>query len=163
MANSIYIINPASDFPNYVSAEILAASGFAAGTAMADAAAATVAALASKDFQVSICDEYISPIDFDDPADWVAITGKVNQRRRMVAVADEFRRRGKRVVIGGPYASLSPAHLRRIPQSYARYYNEIRTYPSLNKDAPISRAVQRIGIVKSHAILGGLHHHYVRI
>ena len=112
MADSIYIINPASDFPNYVSAEILAASGFAAGTAMADAAAATVAALASKDFQVSICDEYISPIDFDHTADWVAITGKVNQRRRMVAVADEFRRRGKRVVIGGPYASLSPAHLR---------------------------------------------------
>ena len=112
MVNSIYIINPASDFPNYVSAEILAASGFAAGTAMADAAVATVAALASKDFQVSICDEYISPINFDHPADWVAITGKVNQRRRMVAVADEFRRRGKRVVIGGPYASLSPAHLR---------------------------------------------------
>ncbi len=112
MAKSIYIINPASDFPNYVSAEILAASGFTGGTAMADAAVATVAALASKDFQVSICDECISPIEFDHPADWIAITGKVNQRRRMVAVADEFRRRGKRVVMGGPYASLSPAHLR---------------------------------------------------
>ena len=58
---------------------------------------------------------------------------------------------------------LGEAHLRRILQSYARYYNEIRTHRSLNKDAPISRAVQRIGIVKSHAILGGLHHHYVRI
>ena len=58
---------------------------------------------------------------------------------------------------------LGEAHLRRILRSYARYYNEIRTHRSLNKDAPISRAVQRIGIVKSHAILGGLHHHYVRI
>ena len=58
---------------------------------------------------------------------------------------------------------LSEAHLRRILQFYTRYYNEIRTHLSLNKDAPISRAVQRIGIVKSHAILGGLHHHYVRI
>ena len=58
---------------------------------------------------------------------------------------------------------LGEAHLRRILQSYARYYNEIRTHRSLNKDAPISRTVQRIGIVKSHAILGGLHHHYVRI
>ena len=58
---------------------------------------------------------------------------------------------------------MGEAHLRRILQSYARYYNEIRTHRSLNKDAPISRAVQRIGIVKSHAILGGLHHHYVRI
>ena len=58
---------------------------------------------------------------------------------------------------------LGEAHLRRILRSYARYYNEIRTHRSLNKDAPISRTVQRIGIVKSHAILGGLHHHYVRI
>jgi transposase InsO family protein len=58
---------------------------------------------------------------------------------------------------------LGEAHLRRTLRSYARYYNEIRTHRSLNKDAPISRAVQRIGIVKSHAILGGLHHHYVRI
>ena len=58
---------------------------------------------------------------------------------------------------------LGEAHLRRIPRSYARYYNEIRTHRSLNKDAPVSRAIQRIGIVKSHAVLGGLHHHYVRI
>jgi hypothetical protein len=33
----------------------------------------------------------------------------------------------------------------------------------LNKDAPISRPVQRSGIISSHAILGGLHHQYVRI
>jgi hypothetical protein len=33
----------------------------------------------------------------------------------------------------------------------------------LDKDAPVSRPVQRSGIIKSHAILGGLHHHYVRV
>jgi hypothetical protein len=33
----------------------------------------------------------------------------------------------------------------------------------LAKDAPAFRAVQRIGIIASHAILGGLHHQYVRI
>jgi transposase InsO family protein len=55
------------------------------------------------------------------------------------------------------------AHLRRILRTYARYYNEVRTHQSLKKDAPISRAVQRIGAIKSHTILGGLHHHYVRI
>ena len=49
---------------------------------------------------------------------------------------------------------LGEAHLRRILRSYARYYNEIRTHRSLNKDAPVSRAIQRIGIVKSHAVLG---------
>jgi len=57
---------------------------------------------------------------------------------------------------------LDEAHLRRILRAYARYYNNIRTHRSLDKDAPVSRPVQRIGSIKSHAILGGLHHHYVR-
>src|SRR6266403_1265368 len=51
---------------------------------------------------------------------------------------------------------------RQILQSYARYYNDIRTHRSLDKDAPVSRQIQRIGSIKSHAILGGLHHHYAR-
>jgi hypothetical protein len=112
MSKSLYIVNPASDFPNYISAEILGVKGFRPGVAMADSASATVAAMASKEFDVTLCDEGISAVDFDSDADWIAITGKVNQRRRMIAIADEFRRRGKRVVIGGPYASLSPAQLR---------------------------------------------------
>jgi hypothetical protein len=33
----------------------------------------------------------------------------------------------------------------------------------LNKDAPVTRQIQRIGSIKSHAILGGLHHHYARV
>jgi transposase InsO family protein len=57
---------------------------------------------------------------------------------------------------------LGEAHLRRILQSYARYYNETRTHLALGKDAPISRSVQRTGMVRSLAILGGLHHDYVR-
>ena len=55
------------------------------------------------------------------------------------------------------------AHLRRILRSYAHYYNDIRTHRSLDKDAPASRPVQRTGSISSHAILGGLHHHYVRV
>jgi transposase InsO family protein len=61
------------------------------------------------------------------------------------------------------FVVLGEAHLRRMLRGYARYYNGIRTHRSLNKDAPITRPVQRIGIVQSHAILGGLHHHYVRV
>ena len=53
--------------------------------------------------------------------------------------------------------------LRHILRTYAHYYNDIRTHRSLDKDAPVSRPVQRFGSVNSHAILGGLHHHYVRI
>src|ERR1700687_5392414 len=57
---------------------------------------------------------------------------------------------------------LGEAHLRRILKSYARYYNETRTHLALDKDAPVSRPVQRIGVVRSLALLGGLHHHYAR-
>ena len=57
---------------------------------------------------------------------------------------------------------LGEAHLRQMLRTYARYYNDIRTHWSLDKDAPLSRPVQRTGIINSHAILGGLHHHYVR-
>jgi len=58
---------------------------------------------------------------------------------------------------------LGETHLRRILKSYARYYNETKTHRSLDKDAPISRPVQRTGGIISHALLGGLHHHYVRV
>jgi hypothetical protein len=58
---------------------------------------------------------------------------------------------------------LSEAHLRRILRAYAIYYNDIRTHRSLDKDAPVSRVVQRTGIISSRPILGGLHHHYVRV
>jgi transposase InsO family protein len=60
-------------------------------------------------------------------------------------------------------AVLSEAHLRRILQYYARYYNDIRTHRSLDKDAPVSRLVQLTGSIKSRPILGGLHHHYGRV
>jgi transposase InsO family protein len=58
---------------------------------------------------------------------------------------------------------LGEAHLRRILKNYAAYYNGARTHRSLQKDAPVSRPVQRSGAIISHAILGGLHHQYARI
>jgi hypothetical protein len=51
----------------------------------------------------------------------------------------------------------------RILKNDAAYYNGVRTHRSLNKDPPVSRLAQRSGVISSHAILGGLHHHYVRI
>ena len=57
---------------------------------------------------------------------------------------------------------LSEAHLRKILRAYSLYYNCLRTHWSLNKDTPVSRPVQRVGSVRSQAILGGLHHQYVR-
>jgi transposase InsO family protein len=53
-------------------------------------------------------------------------------------------------------------HLRRLLRSYADYYNKSRTHWSLSKDAPLFRPIQRDGRIASHAILGGLHHRYIR-
>jgi transposase InsO family protein len=58
---------------------------------------------------------------------------------------------------------LGEANLRRILKSYSDYYNSVRRHRSLNKNAPVSRRVQRTGVISSRAILGGLHHHYARV
>jgi hypothetical protein len=62
-----------------------------------------------------------------------------------------------RIIVSGE------AHLRRIQISYAAYYNSVGTHRSLHRDAPIFRSIQQIGTIPSHLILGGLHHHYVRL
>ncbi|WP_425905445.1 integrase core domain-containing protein [Nitrobacter sp. TKz-YC02] len=58
---------------------------------------------------------------------------------------------------------LGEVHLRRILKSYPKYYNRVRTHRSLDKDAPVSRPVQRTGVISSRAILGGLHYRYARV
>jgi transposase InsO family protein len=55
------------------------------------------------------------------------------------------------------------AHLRRTLTEYATYYNKLRTHQSLTKDAPLHRAIERLGAITSQPILGGLHHRYCRI
>ena len=54
-------------------------------------------------------------------------------------------------------------HLRHVLRSYAHYYNGAGTHLSLAKGSPQPRAVQAIGSILPLSILGGLHHHYVRI
>jgi transposase InsO family protein len=54
-------------------------------------------------------------------------------------------------------------HLRRTLTLYSSYYNETRTHLSLDKDAPLRRAVQTRGTIAATPILSGLHHQYARI
>ena len=112
MKKSIYIINPRSDFPTYYGGEILEAMGYAPGVLVADLVIPTVAAFVPEDFSVYLCDENISQINFDINVDYVGITGKVNQKGRMIEIAKEFRKRGKIVIMGGSYVSLSPQVMR---------------------------------------------------
>ena len=54
-------------------------------------------------------------------------------------------------------------HLRHLLLCYMKYYNGARTHLSLEKDAPVSRAVDRAGHILCRPTLGGLHHQYARI
>ena len=47
-------------------------------------------------------------------------------------------------------------HLRHLLNSYQRYYNEVRTHLSLQKDAPIPRTVRNAGRIVPVPLLGGL-------
>ena len=72
----------------------------------------TVAGITPAGHEVVLCDENVEPIDFDTDADIVGLTGYVIHSARILELAAEFRRRGKFVVAGGPYASLCPEDLR---------------------------------------------------
>ena len=72
----------------------------------------TVAGLTPAPHEVVLCDENVEEVDFDTDADLVGLTGYVVHQRRILELADEFRRRGKRVVAGGPFATLCPEELR---------------------------------------------------
>jgi radical SAM superfamily enzyme YgiQ (UPF0313 family) len=72
----------------------------------------TVAGLTSPEHEVVLCDENVEKIDFDFEADVVGVTGFIVHRRRILEIVDEFRRRGRFVAVGGPFASLCPDELR---------------------------------------------------
>lgn len=60
------------------------------------------------------------------------------------------------------YVIFSDAHLRRVLQQSADYYNDIRTHLSLAKDARRHRQPQVWGPITSIPVLHSLHHAYVR-
>ena len=55
-------------------------------------------------------------------------------------------------------------HLRRLLQSYLRYYHSSRTHLSLGKDTPEPRPVEppENGQIVAFPEVGGLHHRYAR-
>jgi hypothetical protein len=112
MATSIYLINPRSASPGYFGAEMVEHWGFPAAAGIADLAIATVAAFVPRHWQVTVCDELVEPVELDHPAPLVGITGKITQASRMITLAQQLRRRGKTVIVGGPFASLSPEVMR---------------------------------------------------
>jgi radical SAM superfamily enzyme YgiQ (UPF0313 family) len=65
----------------------------------------TLAAITPAPHVVTICDENVDRIDFDEELDLVAITTYTRNVQRGYHIADEFRKRGVPVVMGGIHVS----------------------------------------------------------
>ncbi len=72
-----------------------------------------LAAFVPAHWAVRHVDEAIEPVDFDAPADLVAITFHTPSAPHAYALADAFRRRGQTVVLGGPHVTLMPEEAQR--------------------------------------------------
>jgi len=72
-----------------------------------------LASLISTDHAISIIDEARQEVDFTIPADLVCISTITVNAERAYAIADEFRGRGTKVVLGGSHASALPEEAKR--------------------------------------------------
>ncbi|MFC1994612.1 B12-binding domain-containing radical SAM protein [Chloroflexota bacterium] len=69
---------------------------------------AIVAALTPPGVEISLTDENVTAVDFDKGADLVGITTTTLTAPRAYEIADTFRSRGVKVVLGGIHASVLP-------------------------------------------------------
>ena len=67
-----------------------------------------LAALTPSSIEVKITDERTESIDYESNADLIGLTYLTADAYRAYRVANEFRKRGKFVVMGGPHASVLP-------------------------------------------------------
>ncbi len=67
-----------------------------------------IAALTPAGYDVRHTDEIVSPVRFDEPADLIGITAPTPSALHAYALARQFRRRHRPVVIGGPHATALP-------------------------------------------------------
>lgn len=68
----------------------------------------TLAGLMPPDYEIRYIEDCKEQINYDDHYDLIAITALTPKAGRAYEIADEFRRRGKYVIMGGPHASVMP-------------------------------------------------------
>src|SRR5215831_17524994 len=68
----------------------------------------TLKALTPPGWEVRLTDELIDEVDLEWPCDVVGLTAMGPQIARAYDLADQFRRRGRKVVLGGTWVSIAP-------------------------------------------------------
>lgn len=101
---TLYLVNPLSGSNVAGLTECIDLLGY--GYLCANLSLPTLAAMVDQRlFDVAICDENVDTINFDFPCDIVGLTIYHYQRERTFEIAREFRKRGRMVIVGGPYAT----------------------------------------------------------
>jgi radical SAM superfamily enzyme YgiQ (UPF0313 family) len=93
-----------------------------------------IAAITPKKHSVKIINENYDTLNFDEDVDIVAITTYTMTAPRVYEIADEFRRRGKKIVLGGYHPTACPNEAILHADSIVLSEAEI-TWPELLKDA----------------------------
>jgi len=113
-----------------------------------------VAAVTPPDVEVKIIDEAQEKIDFEEKADLVGITAQTPAAPRAYQIAEEFRRRGIPVVMGGAHASMLPQEaLQHVDAIVVGEAEEV--WPDLIEDlrrGQLGRVYQANGFVNSSSL-----------
>lgn len=113
-----------------------------------------LAALTPAHIQVETVDDALEPMPWDTTAEVVAFSAKLIQRQRTIDLAGAFRRRGKRVVVGGFLPTLSP-------QGLDEHFDALcigdgdRVWPQMIRDIENDR-LQRVYHADHHTALDAL-------
>lgn len=83
--------------------------------------------------QVFHIDEYNQTVEFDLPVDLVGITCNTPNSTHVYRIANEFRRRGRAVVLGGPHVTLLPEEAKEYADSIVMGEAE-ETWPAVLAD-----------------------------
>ncbi len=113
-----------------------------------------LAALSPPDWNITLVDEMIEGVDFDAPADLVAITAWTLNSYRAYDLAAEFRRRGRPVILGGPHVFFYPEEAAQHCDAIGVGEGEL-IWRRMLEDAAGGR-LQRIYRAPMHSDLAGL-------
>ena len=103
--------------------------------------------------EITLQDEGVQPLNLDFDAELVGITAITGTAHRAYDVADELRRRGHTVVIGGVHATLLPDEAARHADALVLGYAE-KSWPRLLRDFAAGRIESRYAQVTGRVLEG---------